>query len=169
VPSLRSPSALRLVALALAAHALFGCASVVPPRDPRAPRHASAGSPSSTSALSSRPAPRPGGSPAANAPAPTGSPDETGEASYYADKLAGRKTASGEPYDPRALTAAHRTLAFGTWLEVRRGERRVRVKVNDRGPYAHGRVIDLSRAAAEALGLVRAGVGEVELFVLGRD
>ncbi len=166
---LRLSAALRLAAFALAAQALVGCATVVAPRDPRAPRHASGGAPTSTSAPSGHASPRPLGPPAANAPPPAGDPDETGEASYYADKLAGRKTASGEPYDPRALTAAHRTLAFGTWLEVRRGDRRVRVKVNDRGPYAHGRVIDLSRAAAEALGLVRAGVGEVELYVLGRD
>ncbi len=164
-----SPAALRLAAFALAAQALVGCATVVAPRDPRAPRQAAQVDPARPSAPSSRPAPGPARSPAVNAPAPTGDPDETGEASYYADKLTGRKTASGEPYDPRALTAAHRTLAFGTWLEVRRGERRVRVKVNDRGPYAHGRVIDLSRAAAEALGLVRAGVGEVELYVLGRE
>ncbi|MCC6523523.1 MAG: septal ring lytic transglycosylase RlpA family protein [Polyangiaceae bacterium] len=95
--------------------------------------------------------------------APT--PFQHGRASYYADSLAGRATASGERYDPRALTAAHRTLPFGTWVDVVRPDgRRVRVRVNDRGPFKAGRVIDLSRAAAEALGMVSAGVVEVELY-----
>lgn len=94
---------------------------------------------------------------------------ERGAATYYSDALAGRATASGERYDPRALTAAHRTLAFGTVVEVRRADgRSVRVRVNDRGPFAAGRVIDLSRRAAEAIGLVREGVANVEVRVVGR-
>ena len=89
---------------------------------------------------------------------------ERGAASYYADSLAGHPTASGEPYDPAAFTAAHRTLPFGTWVEVvRKDGRRVRVRINDRGPFKAGRVIDVSRAAAEALGMVKAGVVDVEL------
>jgi rare lipoprotein A len=139
-----------------------GCANVVPPRPVAAPQHG--GHPAGQ-------APSRGEPPSAPAalPPPSGPASERGVASYYSDKLTGRSTASGEPYDPRGFTAAHRTLPFGTWLEVRRGERAVRVRVNDRGPFARGRVIDLSRAAAEALGIVRAGVAEVELFVLGRQ
>lgn len=116
------------------------------------------------------PGPAPASAPTAAQPASPGTsaaprPFERGRASYYADSLAGRATASGEPYDPRALTAAHRTLPFGTWVEVVRPDgRRVRVRVNDRGPFKAGRVIDLSRAAAEALGMVSAGVVEVELY-----
>ncbi len=95
-------------------------------------------------------------------------PSETGKASYYADSLAGNRTASGEPYDPRALTAAHRKLPFGTIIHVRTtdGRRTVRVRVNDRGPWVEGRVVDLSRAAAEQLDMIRAGVVAVNLYVV---
>ena len=93
---------------------------------------------------------------------------EEGDASYYSDRLAGNTTANGERYDPEALTAAHRTLRFGTRVEVRRENgARVVVCINDRGPFVGGRVIDLSRAAAEALGMIRAGVAPVALRVLG--
>lgn len=95
---------------------------------------------------------------------------EDGDASYYSDRLAGNTTANGERYDPEALTAAHRTLRFGTRVEVRRDNgARVIVCINDRGPFVGGRIIDLSRAAAEALGIVRAGVAPVTLRVLGHD
>ncbi len=94
---------------------------------------------------------------------------EHGKATYYSDALAGRKTASGERYDPAALTAAHRRLPFGTVVEVtRRDGRRVTVRINDRGPFAKGRIIDLSRRAAEEIGLVRDGVTEVSLRVVSR-
>lgn len=86
---------------------------------------------------------------------------QSGPATYYADFFTGRRTASGERYNPRRFTAAHKTLPFGTSLVVSRQGRSVRVRVNDRGPYAHGAVIDLSRAAAEALGIVRAGRAQV--------
>ncbi len=91
-----------------------------------------------------------------------------GEASYISDRLAGNSTASGEPYDPQALTAAHRTLPFGTRVRVRRLDTgaEVVVRVNDRGPFVDGRVIDLSRAAAERLGMLRAGVVDVRVTVL---
>jgi len=80
----------------------------------------------------------------------------------------GRSTASGEIYDRNALTAAHRSLAFGTVLRVRNPQngRIVRVVVNDRGPFVAGRVLDLSRRAAEELDFVREGVVEVEIVVL---
>lgn len=93
---------------------------------------------------------------------------QKGRASYYADSLAGNKTASGEPYDPKAMTAAHRTLPFGAWVVVRSGERSVKVRINDRGPFGgNGRIIDLSRAAAEELGMMKAGVVDVTLTVVG--
>ena len=92
-----------------------------------------------------------------------------GKASYYSDKLAGRSTASGEPYNPRKLTAAHLKLRFGTRVKVTRvdtGESVV-VKVNDRGPYGgRGRIVDLSRRAAEKLDMIRAGVVDVRVEIL---
>lgn len=93
---------------------------------------------------------------------------QEGYASYYSDRLAGRSTASGEPYQPERLTAAHRTLPFGTLVRVQRRDRpgEVVVRINDRGPFAGAqRVIDLSRAAAERLGMIRAGVVAVRLVV----
>jgi rare lipoprotein A len=94
-----------------------------------------------------------------------------GRATYYADSLAGRPTASGQPYDPTAFTAAHRDLPFGTELEVSRDDgRSVRVRVNDRGPFgraaARGVILDLSRAAAEQIGMIREGVIEVRAVVI---
>jgi rare lipoprotein A len=91
---------------------------------------------------------------------------ERGWASYYGSSFVGRRTASGEVYDDDLLTAAHPTLPFGTLVLVRRVAtgRYVMVRVNDRGPFIEGRVIDLSRAAAAKIGLLAAGVGRVELF-----
>jgi len=97
-------------------------------------------------------------------------PYQAGLATWYGNALAGHRTASGEPFDPNAMTAAHRTLPLGTWVEVTRADtgQRVRVRINDRGPFGDARrVIDLSRAAADALDLRRQGVGQVELRVVG--
>ncbi len=92
---------------------------------------------------------------------------EQGRASFYSDRLAGRSTATGEPYDPGAFTAAHRTLPFGAVVDVARADgRHVRVRINDRGPHRRGRIIDLSRRAAAELGIVREGTAEVVLRVL---
>jgi len=95
---------------------------------------------------------------------------QTGAASFYGagDSFAGRPTASGEPFDPTELTAAHRTLPFGTRLEVTRPKngRSVVVEVNDRGPFSGDRILDLSRGAAEVLGFVDDGTTEVELRVV---
>lgn len=94
-------------------------------------------------------------------------PWQWGRASFYTDRLTGRPTATGEPYDPAAFTAAHRTLPLGTYVDVARADgRHVIVRINDRGPYAGGRVIDLSRRAAWELGMIREGVVEVALRVL---
>jgi rare lipoprotein A len=93
---------------------------------------------------------------------------QEGYASYYSDRLAGRSTASGEPYRPERFTAAHRTLPFGTVVRVQRRDSpaEVVVRINDRGPFAGAqRVIDLSRAAAERLGMIRAGVVPVRVEV----
>jgi rare lipoprotein A len=91
-----------------------------------------------------------------------------GEASYYADSLAGHATASGEPYDPHKLTAAHRTLPLGTLVAVEREDgRRVEVRINDRGPFGReGRILDLSKRAAEELGMLRAGVAKIRMTIL---
>ncbi len=89
-----------------------------------------------------------------------------GLASFYGRKFHGRRTASGERFDMHALTAAHRDLPFGTKLRVRnlRNGKEVVVRVNDRGPFKKGRIIDVSRAAAEALGMLGRGIEKVELL-----
>nr|WP_246105048.1 septal ring lytic transglycosylase RlpA family protein [Rhodoligotrophos appendicifer] len=88
-----------------------------------------------------------------------------GVASYYAH---GKYTANGERFNPRGLTAAHRSLPFGTKVRVthKKTGRSVIVRINDRGPFSKRRVIDVSRGAAEALGLIRAGVGRVYVEVV---
>ena len=90
---------------------------------------------------------------------------EEGLASYYADSLNGNPTASGEPYDKNALTAAHRTLPFGTMVKVTNLENStsVVVRINDRGPHSKKRIIDLSRGAAEKLDMVESGTANVRL------
>ncbi len=90
----------------------------------------------------------------------------TGIASFYGKEFHGRKTASGETFDMNSFTAAHRTLPFGTQVRVTHLDsgRSVTVRINDRGPFVKGRIIDLSQAAARAIGLD--GVGQVRLEVL---
>lgn len=92
----------------------------------------------------------------------------TGIASYYGKRFAGRPTANGESFDPQLLTAAHRTLPFGSKVRVTnpRNGKSVVVRINDRGPFVRGRHIDLSRRAAEQIGIVKAGHGKVELELL---
>jgi rare lipoprotein A len=106
----------------------------------------------------------------ANAEPITAGPDvsdfqQQGRASWYGRGFHGRKTASGERYDMHALTAAHRTLPLASWVRVTNeaNQKTVVVKINDRGPYARGRVIDLSYAAAAVLGMRGAGVGKVKI------
>lgn len=95
---------------------------------------------------------------------------EQGQAAYYADSLEGEKTASGEPYSKKAYTAAHRTLPFGTKVKVTylKTGKSVEVVINDRGPRAKHRIIDVSRAAAVSLGMIEDGHGEVKLEVIDR-
>jgi rare lipoprotein A len=92
----------------------------------------------------------------------------TGDASYYGKGFDGKKTASGEIFDRDELTCAHRTLPFGTKLKVVRVKTgaSVIVRVNDRGPYAKKRVLDLSEAAAKAIGLDKAGHGQIKATVV---
>lgn len=96
---------------------------------------------------------------------------QQGLGTYYADKYHGRKTASGETYNKFDLTAAHRTLAFGTRVKVTRLDngRVVYVKINDRGPFTEGRIIDLSRAAAEQLDMIRSGEVRVRVEVVSNE
>ena len=135
---------------------MFGCAQVE-----RAPEPAQAPSPP----------PPAGATPPSPAPptpeSATGTP-QRGRISMYGDGFAGRKTASGEPFDPAALTMAHRTMAFGTRVRVTNLENRrsVEVVVNDRGPFVRGRIADVSEAAARRLGMVADGVVEAELEIL---
>jgi rare lipoprotein A len=92
-------------------------------------------------------------------------------ATFYSSRLAGRRTASGERYDPGDLTAAHRTLPLGTIVRVTRVDGTagpVQVRINDRGPYGEGRIIDLSMAAARRLHMLGAGVVRVRVEVVSR-
>ncbi|OMP30103.1 septal ring lytic transglycosylase RlpA family protein [Mangrovimonas sp. DI 80] len=93
---------------------------------------------------------------------------QTGKASFYGDKFEGRLTASGEPYSHKNATAAHRSLPFGTMLKVTNlaNNKTAYVKVNDRGPFVSGRIIDLSKSIAEKLDFVAAGVADVVIEVL---
>lgn len=92
-----------------------------------------------------------------------------GIASYYADRFHGRKTASGERFNMNAMTAAHKTLSFGTRVMVtnKSNGRSVEVTINDRGPYIHGRTIDLSKGAAREIGMIGSGTARVELQIVG--
>lgn len=94
-----------------------------------------------------------------------GSSTETGLASFYAETYNGKKTANGEVYKSSRLTAAHRKLPFGTKVKVTNlaNGKTVKVKINDRGPFVSGRIIDLTRAAAEKIDMVNAGVVKVKI------
>ena len=136
-----------------------GCAHVAPLPQPLPPTE---GGP---------PSPSPVATTAPGAPQPELAPTTAldGEATYYSDKIAGRKTASGERYDPAALTAAHRSLPFGTRVRVVRVDtgNSVLVRITDRGPFGKpSRIIDLSKAAARQLDMLRAGVIRVRVEVL---
>jgi rare lipoprotein A len=93
---------------------------------------------------------------------------QTGKASFYADKFQSRKTASGERFDQSAYTAAHKKLPFGTRVRVTNIEngKSVIVRINDRGPFVRGRIIDLSRSAFNRIGNTRDGVIKVKIVVV---
>lgn len=90
---------------------------------------------------------------------------EQGKASYYANSFKGKSTANGERFRQRKRSAAHRTLPFGTIVKVKnlRNGRTVKVRINDRGPFVEGRIIDLSKKAARRLGMLQDGVVPVEI------
>ncbi|SEQ44493.1 septal ring lytic transglycosylase RlpA family protein [Basfia succiniciproducens] len=94
-----------------------------------------------------------------------------GKASYYHNKFHGRRTASGEKYSNQQYTAAHKTLPLGSYALVTnlRNNKKVIVRINDRGPFSKTRIMDLSHAAANELGLIRAGVGNVRVEALHVD
>ena len=91
--------------------------------------------------------------------------DKTGTASYYGARHHGKRTASGEPFDQNALTAAHPALPFGTRVLVTNlnNDKSVVVRINDRGPHTRGRLIDLSRKAAQQLDMLRTGTAKVRV------
>ncbi len=91
--------------------------------------------------------------------------DETGRASYYGSQHHGNRTASGERFDQHGLSAAHRQLPFGTRVRVTNlnNDKTVVVRINDRGPHTRGRLIDVSREAAEQLGMLRSGTAPVRV------
>jgi rare lipoprotein A len=93
---------------------------------------------------------------------------QLGMASWYGPSFHGKPSASGEPYDMWALTAAHRTLPFGTWVQVTKVEtgKRVTVRINDRGPFIKGRIIDLSYGAARELAMIGEGTADVSLTIV---
>jgi rare lipoprotein A len=93
---------------------------------------------------------------------------ETGIASWYGHPYDGRPSASGEIYNMDAMVAAHRTMPFGTWVRVYNlnNDKTVEVRIIDRGPFVHGRIIDLSHAAAEAIGMIGPGTARVRLVVI---
>ncbi len=93
---------------------------------------------------------------------------QEGTASWYGKKFHGRKTACGEKFDMHKLTAAHRTLPFGTKVEVTNlaNGKKVVVRINDRGPFKKGRIIDLSYAAAKKIGMITSGVARVRIKVV---
>ena len=93
---------------------------------------------------------------------------ETGYASWYGGKFQGRQTASGEIFDTNKLTAAHKTLPFGTVVEVTNLDngKKIEVRINDRGPFVEGRIIDLSRAAATKIGMMSTGIAPVKVEIV---
>ena len=96
---------------------------------------------------------------------------ETGMASYYAPRFNGRQTSYGEVFSNQEFTAAHPTLPYNTLLEVTnlRNNRKVNVRVTDRGPFARSRVIDISKSAAREIGMVQSGTARVQVRVIGAD
>ena len=94
---------------------------------------------------------------------------ERGLASWYGPNFHGRRTSNGETYDMEAMTAAHKTLPLNTWVEVTNlnSQKAAKVRINDRGPFVDGRIIDLSKAAARELGVLGPGIAPVEVMALG--
>jgi len=122
-----------------------------------------------TAGCGSRRRPRPQAPPVQHLPPAVGE-SETGLASWYGDPYHGRPTANGEIYDMNGFTAAHRTLAFDTWVRVTNLENNLftTARINDRGPFIEGRIIDLSRSAAQAIDMIGSGTTLVRIEVVKR-
>jgi rare lipoprotein A len=154
VHAARLRAGLALAGITAAAVGLWACAhrrQVPPPDSPAEAR------------TEARPEARPEATP------PDARDVQVGYATWYGRAFAGHRTASGERFDPGKMTAAHRTLPFGTWVEVTRIDngKSVRVRVTDRGPWGHeDRIIDLSQAAAAKIGLTKVGMTRVEVRVV---
>ena len=148
--------------IAILGLALLGCGAAMPePSDPVPAEPTARAEPSPSEPSPSEPRPTDPSDPEGTYAERPALEVRNGRASYYSDRLAGRSTANGDRYDPTAFTAASRDLAFGTIVRVIREDTgaSVIVRVNDRGPHRdHSRILDLSRAAAERLDMVRAGV-----------
>ena len=177
------------LALVLAAAALAGCTTQQPAPPPPTPSTGESGT--GLRPLARQPALPPGAAPRSQVPsvrydlAVSGAAEddgvpgdagpreifERGGASWYGIQFHQRKTANGERFDMTAMTAAHRTLPFNTRVCVRSlvNGREVLVRINDRGPYASGRIIDLSRAAADTLGMLGLGIKLVALSIMGEN
>ena len=161
-----STTAARRLLQGLMVAALAACAALPTGTPPPAPADAPAPLPAPAPT-----APPPAQAPAHRADAGDATPGtQRGRVSHYGSDFAGKKTANGDVFDPDALTMAHRTLPFGTRVRVTNleNQRSVEVLVNDRGPAIAGRIADLSRAAAQRLGMIGDGVVEALLEVLPR-
>jgi rare lipoprotein A len=153
--------------------ALLAACTTVPSNKPSTAPDAGAAAPRPATDASPAPSDRADEVPPSAAPRPPLLAGEVprefqrGQASWYGPRFNGRRTASGERFDMQAFTAAHRTLPFGTTVRVHSlvNGRDVDVRITDRGPYSGNRIIDLSRAAAEELGMLGMGLKEVVLFV----
>jgi len=151
------------LAAVLACAMLFGCAQLERAPEPAPP---TAASPEPAAPTSAPTVPPSLASPSSGDT--TISTQQRGRISMYGNAFAGRKTASGEPFDPAAFTMAHRSLPFGTHVRVTNleNQRSVEVVVNDRGPFVSGRIADLSEAAARRIGMIADGVVEALLDIL---
>jgi len=171
-----TPVATLAALMLLAASPLSAQTASPPPAAPApaatpAPAPAPAATPAPAAAPAAKAAATPAPAPAAASatkPAAPSSSTETGKLAWYGRKFAGRRTASGEAYNPDALTMAHKTLPFGTRVKVTNpaNKRSVVVRVNDRGPTQADRVGDVSLAAASRLGMIPVGVIDAELTVV---
>lgn len=132
---------------------------------------ASAASLAACAAPRPAPPPAPAPVPVISAPAPAPTFTQQGVASWYGQSHHGRRTANGESYDMNGLTAAHRTLPFGSVVRVTRIDdgRTVKVRINDRGPYAGNRIIDLSAQAARDIGMTESGTARVKVEQFAAD
>ena len=159
----RRPLALALAAALVSSHALAQ-APAAPAQSPAAAPPAAAPSP----AAATPPAIAPAAVAAPATAAPAAGAVEKGKVAWYGRKFAGRRTASGEAYNPDALTMAHKSLPFGTKVKVTNpaNKKSVVLRVNDRGPTQADRVGDVSLAGAQRLGMVRSGVIDAELEVV---